>query len=158
VFSYVVNLVFEAVYLFLENAPIGFELGFAGAPGADAAPQPFQMAPLPGQAWQKILVLGQLYLQLPLAGPCPFGKDIQNQGCPVNYLDLEGVFQVSLLERRKLVVKDCYAVAGAGFKRYQFFQLTFANIVRFGSPGQALYYFANYIGSGRSRQLSQFVQ
>jgi len=58
-------------------------------------------------------VLGQFYLQLPLSGPGPAGKDIQNQGYPVDYLHLEGFFQVSLLERRELIVKDSQAVAGA---------------------------------------------
>jgi hypothetical protein len=88
---------------------------------------------------------------------CPAGEDIQNQGYAVDDLYLEGFFQVALLERREFIVKDGYGVIGAGFKRYQLFQLTLTQVMSFGRPGQALYELSRHPRSSRARQLSQLV-
>ena len=67
----------------LDLAAIGFQLGFAGAAGADAAAQLRHRLALAGQARQHVLKLRQLHLQLALAGAGVAGKDVQNQLRPV---------------------------------------------------------------------------
>jgi hypothetical protein len=60
--SYVINLRLEPSYPPLDKAPIGLKLGLTGAPGANATAEPLQVAPLPGKAREKVLMLSQLYL------------------------------------------------------------------------------------------------
>jgi hypothetical protein len=76
VFPYVINLCLQPMYPSLDKALIGLKLAFTGASGANAGAEPFQMAPLSGKTRDKVLMLGQLYLQLTLMGSRPPGKDI----------------------------------------------------------------------------------
>jgi hypothetical protein len=64
------------------------------------------MAPLADQTWQKILMLSQFNLEFSFMGSGFSGKYVQNQGGTINDFDSQYLFEVSLLPRRKLIVKD----------------------------------------------------
>ena len=66
------------------------------------------MRPGAGQPGQAVLVLGQLDLELALAGAGVLGKDVQDQARAIQHLDVvaQRLFQVAQLARREFVVKD----------------------------------------------------
>jgi len=74
-------------------------------------------------------MLGQLHLHLTLAGVGVAAENIQYQGDTVNNLYPQGLFQVALLQRRQLIVKDGQVVAGGLFEGDKLFQLATADIV-----------------------------
>ena len=45
-----------------DDSSVGFDLCFAGAAQADAAPLPFEVGPHSGQPWQQVLILCKLNL------------------------------------------------------------------------------------------------
>ncbi len=55
--------------------------------------------------------LGQLDLEPPLVGLGPAGEDIEDQGRPVDHLDVEGLFQVPLLGGGQLGIDQHHVVA-----------------------------------------------
>ena len=55
----ILQLAFEPVNAVADEAAIRFKLRFAGASRADSASEPLQVAPLPSNAWQQVLMLGQ---------------------------------------------------------------------------------------------------
>jgi hypothetical protein len=88
------------------KASVSFYLGFAWPPGADASPQPLQVAPLPGQTGQEVLMLRQFHLKLSLLGLGSPSEDVQYQGSAVYHFYLEGIFQIPLLRRGEFVIED----------------------------------------------------
>ena len=103
---YLFRLLFEALYLAAYQAAVRLQLGLAGAPGADAAAEPFQVLPLAGQPGEKVLVLGQLHLEAAFVGAGAPGEDIQDERGAVDDFDAQGVFQVLLLDGLELVIED----------------------------------------------------
>ena len=63
----------------LDAAPVGFELGLAGAACADAAAQLGHGFAAPGQPRQHVFKLRQLDLELAFASAGVTGEDVQNQ-------------------------------------------------------------------------------
>jgi hypothetical protein len=86
---YRLQVLFETLNLALDDAAVAFKLCLAGASGTDTTAESFQVAPLPRQTREQVLVLRQLHLELALAGPGPFREYIQNQGDAVDNLYLE---------------------------------------------------------------------
>jgi hypothetical protein len=132
VFSDGLNLGLEPLNASADEPPVCFKLRFSGASGADAGTEPFQVAPLPGQAWEKVLVLRQLHLQTTLVRARSPGENIQNQGHTVDDLHLEPVFQVLLLKWREFIVNNDDIIVGSALEHDQFVELTRAQIVAFG--------------------------
>ncbi len=99
VLSYCLQVLFETLYLALDDAAVAFKLGLAGASGADAAAETLQVRPTPGQAGQEIFLLGELDLKSTFVGLGTLGEDIQNEGRAVYDLDLKRLLQVALLRR-----------------------------------------------------------
>jgi len=64
------------------------------------------MGPLARQARQHIFKLGKLYLHLGSCRFSPYGKNLQNQAGTVNYLALKGLFKISCLHGRKVVIDN----------------------------------------------------
>ena len=85
--------------------PVGFQLGFTGAPGADAAAQPGQRRALARKPGQQVPQLGKFHLQLALFAAGPLGEDIQDQRGAVNHPYTTGLFQVADLGGGQLPVK-----------------------------------------------------
>jgi hypothetical protein len=92
------------------EAAVQLELRLARPPDADASPAaaglPLEVRPHARQPWQKVLVLRELDLQLPLPGAGVAREDLQDQGRAVDDGHVEPFFQGALLGRRDLVVDD----------------------------------------------------
>ncbi len=87
--------------LFVDGAPVGLDLGLAGAADeAETAALAFQVGPGADEAGALVAERGHLHLQHALAGARPVGEDFQDQPGPVEKLDLPRLFQVALLHRR----------------------------------------------------------
>ena len=89
-----------------DTAAIGLELGFARAPGADAAAQPRQRVARADQSRQQVLELRQLHLELPFARLGPAREDVENELRPVDNLAADLFFDLPQLRGRQLVVED----------------------------------------------------
>ena len=98
----------EVVYPPSDEPAVRLDLRLAWPSRADAAAQPFQVAPLAGQPRQQVLRLGQLHLQRPFPASRVASEDIQDQRRTIDDLDvfLERVFQAALLRGRELRVAD----------------------------------------------------
>ena len=108
--AHVFQLPLEPGDALADVAPVGLQLGLAGAAGADGAAAAacrlaHQMAPHAGKARQQVLVLGQLHLQLAFAGLGPVGKNIQDQSVAVNDPALHDLLQRPGLGWGDLVVE-----------------------------------------------------
>ena len=91
------QLLLQRVNPAADMPPIAFQLGFAGAPGADAAAQPGQGGSLPRQPGQQVFQLGQLHLQPPLCRTGPGGKNVQNQGGAIHHSAGQRVGEIPML-------------------------------------------------------------
>ena len=89
-----------------DMPPIAFQLGFAGAPGADTAAQTGQGGSLPRQPGQQILQLRQLHLQPPLRRPGAGSENVQNQGGAIHHPAGQRVGKIPLLGGGQLPVED----------------------------------------------------
>src|SRR5450755_1518247 len=70
-----------------------------------------KVRPLPRDAGQVVLDLGQFHLQAPLAGTCTLAEDDQDQRRAIEHLHLQFTFQVTVLPRCQFEVKDhCVAI------------------------------------------------
>ena len=104
----------ELVDAALNAAAVGFELGFAGAAGADAAAQLRHGFALAGEARQHVLELRQFHLQLALAGAGVAGKDVENQLRAVEHAAGQGGLKVAQLGGREIVVEEDQIGLGGG--------------------------------------------
>ena len=73
------QVLFETLYLALDDAAVAFKLGLAGASGADAAAETLQVRPASGQTGQEIFLLGELDLKSTFVGLGPLGEDIEDE-------------------------------------------------------------------------------
>lgn len=100
------DLTFQSADLVADEAAVGLQLGLARATSTDAALQPFQVGPLAAEAGEDVFVLSELDLEPALAGAGMLGEDVQNEGCTIEDLDLQGLLQVTLLGGAEFVVED----------------------------------------------------
>ena len=110
-----------------------------------------------GQAGQKVLGLGQFDLEFPLVGPRLPGKHVQDEGGPVDYLDLQGIFQVPLLGRGEFVVEYGYLGPLPLQHVLQVLEFALAN-VGLGEPFRPLADFANHFAAGGLYQVGQLAE
>src|SRR5882672_7290360 len=68
-----------------NQAPVGLQLGFAGASQTDAALLPLEVGPTSDQAGCQMRELGELDLQFALEAAGALCKDIQNQAVTIQY-------------------------------------------------------------------------
>ena len=96
-----------------DAAPVGLDLGLAGATGADALTAGHAPTSLPGQrlaptaqAWQEVLHLGQGDLRLALTAAGVLGEDVEDQPRAVHHLDLHELLEPAQLPGGELAVAD----------------------------------------------------
>jgi hypothetical protein len=65
-----------------------------------------EVGPHPGQAGQAVFELGELDLEPALVRLGTAGEDVEDEGRPVDDLDVEGLLEVTKLGGRELVVAD----------------------------------------------------
>ena len=102
----------------LYFSSVQFQLGFSGALVAHAAAGSTLSAQIfshTHKSWQHILQSCSFHLQLCLLRFCPDGKNIQNQICSVQNRQIQLLYQISYLGRRKCIVKNhflCLTLSG----------------------------------------------
>ena len=90
-----------------DQPPVGLDLRLAwAAHHPEAAALALQVGPGPDQARAFVGQPGELHLQASLASPRPAGENLQDQAGAVDDLDLPGLLEVALLDRRQGVVDD----------------------------------------------------
>ncbi len=108
-----VKPVLQVTNAMIDQAPIFFQLGFAGAARANAPADAAEVAPHLPQARQRVFQLRQLDLQARLGGAGAGGEDVEYQFTAVKDFELRRFFQVADLRRRQIVVeKDHIGVCG----------------------------------------------
>ena len=132
------QVLFETLYLALDDAAVAFQLCLAGASGADAAAQTLQVRPASGQAGQEIFLLSKLDLKSAFVGLGTLGEDIEDECRAVYYLDVKGFFQVALLRWGELIIEDDEVVAKLVFKRNKLLEFAFSHEVGMIRGSQAL--------------------
>ena len=85
---------------------VGFQFGFTGAPGADAAAQPGEVLAAARQPGQTVAQLGQLHLEPSFAAPGPGRKDVQDQHGAVHHCHAGDIADVPGLAAGEFAVKD----------------------------------------------------
>ena len=110
--AHLFQLFFQTVNALPDVPPVGFQLGLAGAPGADAAALPGKARAHAGQPGQQILVLRQLHLKPAFLRLCPLGENVQNQGASVQNGKPDNFLQRPDVAGRKLVVENDHGGLG----------------------------------------------
>ena len=87
-------------------AAVGFQFGFTGTAGANAATEAGECCPLAVEAGQKIFQLRQLHLETTFGGTGAAGKNIEDKLGAVDDADAAGGFQIALLGGGELIIDD----------------------------------------------------
>ena len=90
----------------VDFAAIGFQLGFAGTAGADAAAELRHLHAASRQSRQQVLQLRQFHLELAFTGARVAGKDVEDELGAIDDAQVELALQVALLRWRQLVIED----------------------------------------------------
>ncbi len=97
----------------LQQAAVGFQLGFAGAAQADGATAlTLQMRPATHQPRGHVAQLRQFHLQLAFVAARTLREDVQDQPGAVDHTPLQIPLQVALLARRQGVIDQHQIGAG----------------------------------------------
>ena len=73
------QILLQPVEAFPEAAAVRLQLGFPGAPAADAAHEPGEGVAFAHQPGQQVFHLGHLHLQLAFPAAGPLGKEVQDE-------------------------------------------------------------------------------
>src|SRR4029079_3883960 len=93
------KLLLESRDAFLDKAPVGFELSFAGAAEeAETAALPLEVSPGSDQTALLVPQMSELDLQKALAGSCASAKYFQDQAGAIEDLGLPGIYEIALLD------------------------------------------------------------
>jgi hypothetical protein len=105
-----------------------------------------------------MLELSQFNLQLPLAGPCAAGEDVQDQHGSIQDLAFEHSLKIATLRRAQFVVEDdgIHLLLSAEFG--EFLGLSAADESRRDGGFEALKPVPDHLTAGGIGQLSEFVE
>jgi len=146
----------ELVDSALDAAAIGFELGFAGSAGADAAAELRHGFAAAGEARQHVLELGELDLQLAFTRAGMAGEDVEDKLGAIENAARQGSFEVAQLRGREIVVEEDKVGVGGGGDAGDLFDLAGTDERgRFGL-GAALQEFGSDLAAGADQQLAEF--
>ena len=140
-----------------QQAPVGFQLGFARPAQADTAFLSLQVRPTAHQAGRQMIQLGQFHLQLALVGACALGEDIQDQAGAIQHPAFQPLFQIAFLTGRQAVIEDHQFGAFGGHQRSHFVGLAAAGKQTGVGPLALAAYEVNDFGAGGYRQLPEFL-
>ena len=154
----VFQLGLEALDLLPDDAAVGFQLGFARAPQADAAPDSRKVGPHAREPGQQVLQLRQLDLQLGLVAARPGREDVEDDFRPVHDPHLELALEVGALHRRELLVEDDQRGVGGGDLAGDFLDLSFSDQRGGVGRGDVLRDPAHDFGAGRVHQPGELFQ
>ena len=152
-------------YLFFHvpDAPvnfsaIGFELGFARAPGADTAAQLRHLDSAPAQPGQHVLQLRQLHLQLAFPGARMFRENVEDQLSAVDHAGVDQFLDVALLRSREVVIEQQQIGGDRSGGARDLFQLAASDQGgRIGTVAM-LQKLSDDLGAGTDRQRAQLGQ
>ncbi len=82
----VLDLLLETVNLAAYEAAVGLQLGLAGAPGADAPAEPFEVFPLAREPREEVFMLSKLDLEATFSGAGSGGENVEDEGGAVDDL------------------------------------------------------------------------
>ena len=86
--------------------PVGFQLAFARAAGTDSSAEPREGGALSGQPGKPVFLLRQLHLQTSLGRTGALGKDVKDEGGPVDHPHAKRLFDIGGLTAGQLNVED----------------------------------------------------
>ena len=115
------------------------------------------MGPLAYEAGEKVLVLGELHLELAFAGAGVSGEYVEDEGGAVDDLFAQLFFQVALLGGAECVVEDYDICLKLALEVADFFQFALADVER-GGLFESLVDGGGYFSAGGAGELGEFVQ
>ncbi|MCW0462736.1 hypothetical protein NB717_003804 [Xanthomonas sacchari] len=149
----------QLLHTLLQQAAIGFQLGFAGAAQADRTTAlALQVGPAAHQPGGHVPQLGQFDLQLAFVAARALGEDVQDQPGAVDHAPLQVFLQVALLAGAERVVdQNQVGTAGVG-GGLDLFQLAAADQRRRARLVDARGHGGGDAGTGRARQVGELLQ
>jgi len=147
---------FELIDAALDAAAIGFKLGFAGSPGADSAAELRHGFAAAREARQHVFELGELNLELALAGAGVAREDVEDELRAVEDAAGQRGFKVAQLRRRKVVVEENQVGPRRSGDAGDL--LNFAGTDEGGGigPGAALQELGSDLAAGTDQQITKF--
>ena len=142
------ELAFEVQDFSLDFAAVGFELGFAGTPRADAAAELGHGAAFASEPGQHVFKLGELDLELAFPSAGVAGEDVEDELGAVDDAAGQGVFEVAKLGGREVVIDEDDGGVSGGGDSGDFFDFAAAEQGRGIGLGTTLGYFADDLGAG----------
>ena len=142
----------------VDLAAVGFELGFAGAPGADATAELGHRFAASCEAWELVFELREFDLELAFAGAGMAGEDVEDELRAVDDAAGEFCFKVAQLRRGEIVVEEDEVRIGGGDDAFDLFELTASDkCCRIGS-WTALNQGCGNLGTGGAGELFELAE
>ena len=156
--SHFLDLALEAGDALADEAAVGLKLGLAGAAGADAGAEAFEVGPLAAQPGEDVFVLGKLDLEAAFACVGVLREDIEDEGGAVENLDVERLLEVALLGGAEFVVEDDGGVVQFGGLGDDLFELALADVGGRAALGQVLDGLADDFSAGGAGEEGEFFE
>ena len=152
------SLLLDAGRCGADAAAIGFELGFTGAAGADAAAELRHGLAASGEAREQVLELGELDLELAFAGAGVAGKDVEDELRAVDDAARETRFEVAKLRGREVVIEEDEVGFGGARGSGDLVDLAAADQGCGVGARAVLHEHGGYLGFGGARELLKLGQ
>ena len=149
---------FELVDATLNAAAIGFELGFAGSAGADAAAELRHGFAAAGEAGEHVLELSEFDLELAFARAGVAGEDVEDELRAVEHTAGQSGFEIAQLRGRKVVIEEDEVGLSRGCDPGNLFDFAGANERGGIRLGTALKKFGSHDAAGADKQLAKLCQ